>query len=286
MSSDNLAKLILKTPDGYSAEIHLHGAHVTRWIDPSNNDILFLSKHAIFKEGIAIRGGIPICFPQFANLGPFPKQHGFTRNSLFQLASVTDTTARFRLHHSAQDHPDEYPYDFDLLVTISIYDDGLLKQSLTVQNPSTTTSLEFTAALHTYFKLYHSIENASVVGLQGLHYLDSLQNRQKCIENDEIVIFPGEVDRIYLNTIAQPYLTVRDGINREVTVEQSGFQDAVVWNPAADKARSMADFGDDEWKDMVCVEVAQAGSGAITLDPGQEWTGTQILNAKTLNATI
>ena len=52
---------------------------------------------------------------------------------------------------------------------------------------------------------------------------------------------------------------------------------SVVWNPAAAKAQRMGDFGDEEWRDMVCVEVAQAGSGAVQVAAGGEWVATQQL---------
>lgn len=46
----------------------------------------------------------------------------------------------------------------------------------------------------------------------------------------------------------------------------------VVWNPWDKKARAMSDFGDEEYKHMVCVEAA-AIENPITLKPSEEWTG-------------
>jgi D-hexose-6-phosphate mutarotase len=41
-------------------QVYLHGAHVTSWkID--GQEQLYLSERAIFQEGKAIRGGIPVC---------------------------------------------------------------------------------------------------------------------------------------------------------------------------------------------------------------------------------
>ena len=51
----------------------------------------------------------------------------------------------------------------------------------------------------------------------------------------------------------------------------------MVWNPAAAKAGRMADMGEGEWRGMVCVEVAQAGSGAVVVPPQGEWVGSQEL---------
>ena len=58
-------------------------------------------------------------------------------------------------------------------------------------------------------------------------------------------------------------------LKRRVTVEKSGSQTTVVWNPWVAKAAAMADFGDDEWPQMLCIETANAGANAITLAPGK-----------------
>lgn len=52
---------------------------------------------------------------------------------------------------------------------------------------------------------------------------------------------------------------------------------SVVWNPWDKKAKAMADFGDDEYKHMLCVEAA-AIEKSITLKPGEEWKGRQELS--------
>ena len=46
----------------------------------------------------------------------------------------------------------------------------------------------------------------------------------------------------------------------------------VVWNPWDKKSKSMVDFGDEEYKQMLCVDGA-AIEKPITLKPGEEWTG-------------
>lgn len=52
----------------------------------------------------------------------------------------------------------------------------------------------------------------------------------------------------------------------------------VVWNPWDKKAKAMSDFGDDEYKRMVCVEAATIEK-PVTLKPGEEWTGKLELSA-------
>src|SRR3954462_5540325 len=76
----------VRHPSGSVATVQLHGAHVTRWRTAAGDDSLFLSRAARFAPGEAIRGGIPVVFPQFAERGPLPK-HGFARTALWRLTS-------------------------------------------------------------------------------------------------------------------------------------------------------------------------------------------------------
>ena len=46
----------------------------------------------------------------------------------------------------------------------------------------------------------------------------------------------------------------------------------VVWNPWTAKAKAMADFGDDEWPGMLCIETANAADNTVTLAPGARHT--------------
>lgn len=52
--------------------------------------------------------------------------------------------------------------------------------------------MAFTCALHTYFKVSH-ISAASVSGLKGTKYQDSLKGRQEAVEESESVAFKEEV---------------------------------------------------------------------------------------------
>ena len=47
-----------------AVQVYEHGAHVTSWVAGAAGEQLFLSSLAAFAPPKAIRGGIPICFPQ------------------------------------------------------------------------------------------------------------------------------------------------------------------------------------------------------------------------------
>ena len=80
--------------------IYLHGSHVASW-QHGGKELLFMSENAVYNGTKALRGGIPVCFPQFGDLGPCKAQHGFARNLPWTLvgvtATATTTTARFAL---------------------------------------------------------------------------------------------------------------------------------------------------------------------------------------------
>jgi D-hexose-6-phosphate mutarotase len=82
-----------------------------------------------------------------------------------------------------------------------------------------------------------------------------------------VITIKGEVDRIYQQTEAT--CTINDsGFQRRVVVAKDGSSSTVVWNPWIAKAQRMADFGDDEYRGMVCIETANAADDVITVAPG------------------
>ena len=90
-----------------------------------------------------------------------------------------------------------------------------------------------------------------------------------------------EVDRIYLD--APAVLKIRDasmpesGYGGTFTIEKSAtLPDAVVWNPWVEKSKKMGDFRDDEYREMVCVEVA--GTRKMSVAPGATWEGSQTIS--------
>lgn len=53
---------------------------------------------------------------------------------------------------------------------------------------------------------------------------------------------------------------------------------AVVWNPWERKSKTMADFGDEEYKQTLCVDGALI-ERPVNLKPGEEWTAKLELSA-------
>ena len=72
-----LAKINVQTGRS-TAEIYLHGAHVTGFQKNGEPPLLFHEPVSQFAAGRPIRGGVPICFPWFGPREGEPA-HGFAR---------------------------------------------------------------------------------------------------------------------------------------------------------------------------------------------------------------
>lgn len=65
---------------------------------------------------LCYRGGVPVCFPQFSDFGPLA-QHGFARNSQFEVFSRTEDSVSLVLRSSDASRQ-LWPHDFELLITV------------------------------------------------------------------------------------------------------------------------------------------------------------------------
>lgn len=266
-----MTPLCLSHPSGSSAEVYPHGAHVTSWIPAGGAETLFLSRATRFEPGTAIRGGVPVIFPQFAGMGPLPK-HGFARTQPWERVDDGDPSAvRLRLRDSEETRR-TWPHAFAAELAVDLGDDWL-SLALTIHNTGAA-PISFTAALHTYLRV-GDVRQATVKGLQGLRYRQKTEER---VDDAPELAVRGEIDRIYLSTPAD--LRVHDRANgRIIHLHAGGFADTVVWNPWAEATAALPDMEDGEHLEMICVEAAQVGA-PVHLRPGAEWTGTQRLRAE------
>ncbi|MFT5394216.1 MAG: glucose-6-phosphate 1-epimerase [Gammaproteobacteria bacterium] len=254
---------------GASATIHLNGAHVTSWQMPGGQEQLFTSTASAFGLGYAIRGGVPIIFPQFSDYGPI-KRHGFARNLPWSLIEHEGARAVLALIHNEETvklWPHQFRCDFEVRLNADT-----LTLRLTVHNHDTS-GFEFSAALHTYLRV-EDIATTEVHGLFGLHYTDNNDRCELHTDHALQVEFPGEIDRVYFGV--PPSMQITDG-TRSLRVSAHGFTDAVVWNPGAEKSSALADMESNGYCHFVCVEAAVIEQ-PIHLDPGESWSGTQTLS--------
>ena len=273
----NAAETIqLTAPDGATATLALHGAQVLSWKPAGAPEQLYLSPRSEFMPGKAIRGGVPVCFPQFAERGPLPK-HGFARTLPWELVSQErgkdDALAVLRLRDSDTTRA-RWPHAFDLELSVRV-SGRQMDVELACENTGDA-ALQFTAALHTYLRVA-DLDAVSVEGLSGLRYFDSVKQAEALQRMD--LLLTGEkgvldLDRIYFGVKERPLLIAED--RRQVVVTQQGFDDAVVWNPGPDRCAKLADMPPDGWSEMLCVEAATIGH-PVVLQTGETWVGRQSL---------
>jgi len=141
-----------------------------------------------------------------------------------------------------------------------------LELELIITNAASDQPFSFESCLHTYYAV-GDISAVSITGLKGASYLDRTDNSAQKTETADAIKINSEVDRTFFDTAAAVEI-VDQKLQRKIRVEKENSLSTVVWNPWIAKAKAMADFGDDEWPGMVCIETANAADNAITLAPG------------------
>ena len=270
----NTDALRLNGPRGASAVISLLGGQVLSWITPDGRERLFLSDKAVFDGSVAIRGGIPVCWPQFAALGDLPK-HGFVRTRPWQVAAERCGDDYALLTLAIED--DEatralWPHAFRLELTLMLEDDRI-DLELSVSNTGEA-PFSFTGALHTYLRVTQ-VEDVALEGLYGHHYRDAANGDKVIRDSGTAVMVEAEIDRVYRD-VKRPQL-LQAG-NLSLGIQSQDFPDVVVWNPWVDKCGALADMPADGWRHMLCVEAAVAET-PVLVPAGEEWYGRQTLVA-------
>lgn len=249
------------------AEIYLLGAQVSRYRPRAGIEALWQSDSAIFQSGKAIRGGIPLCWPWFgaAERADRP-QHGYARSADFSVASTAcdDATTTIVLTLDPARAPfEEWQNKLRLEIEIRLAD------TLWMEMRSTNLSsaaLILGSALHSYFAIADR-GRVSIPALTGLEYLDKLQDYRQ-LRQCEAIEFDTEVDRVYCDPPATVEL-IDHARQLTTTIQSRGNSNLVVWNPGAQKALAMADFDDDGYRRMVCIEPANALAQRVNLQPGE-----------------
>lgn len=266
----------LRAAGSSSVDVYSFGAHVTSWRNAAGRENIYTSPTAIFNAKKAIRGGIPICFPQFGKHGPL-QQHGFARNSLWSLATPGPSdspTVTFVLTDSESTRASEWPARFEARLTVTLSADGNeLSLEMTVRNDNTDAqAITFTTALHSYFTC--DTEKVALAEFSGGRYHDSIDPEEPGKEKtqDGKIVFGIEVDRVYVNapdllSIPQVGLSIR----------KSNMPEAVVWNPHIAKAAALADMPDDDWKSFICIEPARIVEPAVVA-AGDTWKCSLVLS--------
>jgi len=255
-----------------TASICLQGAHLLTFRPKSQPEpVVWVSDAARLLPGKSIRGGVPVCWPWF---GAHPSEsrfpaHGFARTVPWDVidsgatAGATHITLQLRVSQATRA---QWPHDTPLTLRISVGD--TLDMALTTRNASAE-ALPLSEALHTYFQVA-DVAQVELLGLDGCTYLDKTEAFARKQQHGA-VRFSGETDRIYLGT--QSECVIHDpALQRRIRIAKQGSASTVVWTPWEKKAAAMGDFSATGWRQMLCVESANAADDSLVLQPGQAHT--------------
>lgn len=259
----NFVRVSLTSGSKHKVDILLYGGQVISWTGPNGEELLFCSSKALFERGRAIRGGVPIIFPQFGK-GELPS-HGFARTSMWEVKEtklvsegVPSITLKLGDNNATREM---WAHQFMLELTVTLSD--TLRMDLKVVNCGTVPFF-FYAGFHTYFKIA-DITRTTISGLKDITYMDCLRGRKFGVQNLERFDIEEHTDRAYLN--APDTVAIRDELmNREYTVIKRNIRDTVVWNPWQDGSNAFADLGPQEYLSFVCVEPVVLNQ-KVTLNP-------------------
>lgn len=262
-----------------STKITRHGAHLIEWRPlHAKQPVIYTSPDAIFEEGTAIRGGIPICWPWFGAHPTSPDthpSHGIARNRFWKVTEASERKEETHLALSLlSDDLDEetqalFPHDFELKYTLT------LGTTLTLALTTTNTGdkpMTIGGALHTYFYV-GDITQVHFSGLEKVSHLDFVErdkNGKPTEKPQGSTLIHSEVDRLYRG--GGP-VTIHDDANaRQIIVHTRGSKSTVVWNPWIEKSKTLKDLPNEAYKNFLCVETANADKDTITLEPGESHT--------------
>ncbi len=208
------------------------GGLITSWMC-NGREILYLD-HSRFKDPLkSVRGGIPVLFPICGNLPDnryifgdneyFLEQHGFARDSLWELNSLNDKSGvMLSLNHSKVTLM-SYPFEFSLQMEIRLKINSL-EILIRVRNNSNNL-MPFSFGLHPYF----SINDLNHVRIDGL--TSECINQKKMIKsktNFELERLSEGIDLIAGSTSSTILFDLIDKISLEMKSEEP-LDLSVIW---------------------------------------------------------
>lgn len=261
---------------GASVSIHPFGATITSFVNGAGKEMLFVSRDAITNGTKAIRGGIPICFPQFGQPDKTFPQHGFMRNNYWtyvpgsKFDDEDGAGCKFEIELENVVNSRGGKWDtrtiLDCKCTLCIKIDGSsMTNTMTMENLGET-AFDFQVLLHTYYnvRLSSTLDPTKcfVKGLAGYACYDKFTDASYTMGHDPITI-NCPTDRVYTPLGGKMGLDVffMAGPDNYISLKANGNVNGkgvpisgVVWNPHRENTEKMGDFGNDQYVDMICVE--------------------------------
>ena len=244
------------------AEVSLYGAHVLSWAPQGQRPVIFMSPKAVFKQGKALRGGIPLCWPWFGKHPESADQpsHGVARISTWQLARQEegeDGTVRLML---------ALPPTNEALPSGALVIEAGKILKLNLLTLDVPRAMPYSAAMHTYFAV-SDYENVVVTGLEEAAFTEYADDATPHGEDPLVPV--GHIDRIYHPVQESQEIVLHDPAwQRSIRLTRSGSGSVVVWNPGETLAADMGDLGAAASRGFLAVETAVVPAEGIALRCG------------------
>lgn len=256
-------------------QISLFAGHILSFIPKHDGrERLWISDKAKYDGFTPIRGGIPICWPWFGaapeqlatRFGALPS-HGIVRTCDWQVSDLIETPEETQITLSPN-----IAKTFNDLTSLSIELHIVVGKQLSVSIKTTNPSREpvpFFAALHSYFAV-RDINQTEIIGIQR-DYADKLKAGSIHPAPSPYKI-SEEVDRVHLGESPQISIAFQGSVT---SVQSTGSDSIVVWNPWQRRSNEIADMLDDGYKTMLCIETARTQPNM--LPPATTHTLTQTI---------
>lgn len=257
----------LSSPHG-NAVVAVKGAQILSWVPAHSSEVFWLSPDVDLSKEKPTRGGVPICWPWFGahSRSKGSPSHGFARTAQWSIVGQGGddryVSLKLALDVETQTRSD-WPYAARVELAVR------LGSRLGIEIATTNTGREpfdLSEALHSYFRV-GDIAKIAVLGLENRGFVDQLEPGSLKSEAGPISV-AREIDRIYQDT-ADTIVLDDASLRRRIRIAKSGSLSTVVWNPWTEKSARLGDMGQDGYREMLCIETANAGSDAVTIAPGE-----------------
>jgi D-hexose-6-phosphate mutarotase len=264
----------LRHSSGGTCKVSTYAAHLLSWCPTPGNEQVFLGEMAeVGKPGLAIRGGVPICWPQFGTfetaVDSCKLKHGFVRTSSSWTVLRQSEDSVSLVLHSDDETRKSWDKEFEFVYTVSLGKDSV-RMEMEVRNRNSS-PLEFTGCLHSYWRC-NSLEKCAVEGLHGAKFDKGIGNtfRGDSVEDRSSVPFVDATETQLLYSDAGDAVTLVEDGKRRLRLTKCNLPDWVLWNTGAENGSGIKDLKEGEYKKYVCVEPGFA-SRPIKVAPGATW---------------
>ncbi|HEX7942623.1 MAG TPA: D-hexose-6-phosphate mutarotase, partial [Gemmatimonadaceae bacterium] len=263
-----LDRVTLRHFSGATAEISRRGAQVTSWKRANGVEMLFMAQSNQFAPGEAMRGGIPVVFPQFGSMGTLP-MHGLIKAAMWEVleSSKDPNGAAYAVLRTSDTEVTRGLWPHPFRATLRVTLDEALSTSLTIENTGNA-PFEFQAGLHTYLRV-GDVRRVTIEGFERATYQDWRRKGVERREGSAAVRITGPINRVYLRRPDRIKL-YDESRGRTLLIDRAGFGDVVVWNPGEKDARTFG-LAEGEYLNMLAVEPAQI-EPKVQLGPGLIWS--------------